>query len=252
MSPTTIPAPSPARTAVPRRNPWFLGAARAYARYRTARDLDGVHVAGLNALQRALQDGPVILAVTHVSWWDTFIMVALDATLDANTSCPMHARNLARLPFFRHLGAFGIRTDTEAGRRAALDAAQQRLAGPGDLLIIFPQGSQRPSHLRPLGLQPGAVALARRTGAALLPGALSYLWREAPQPAATLHIGAPLSSPDLPTLESRLCEGLDANDVWATTGRGDYLPVIHTRGARPDATLWSRWLGALTGRGAQP
>ena len=153
--------------------------------------------------------------------------------------------NLARLPFFRPLGAIGIGRDP-ARVLHAFREAETLLERPGRALWVFPQGRQRPSHLRPLYLQRGYETLARRTGAALIPVSLTYAFREAPQPSALLSFGSPVSPPDL---EPALIAGLDRIDRFvegtASASAAPFVPVVPARGSRADLGLGSRLLAWL-------
>ena len=87
------------------RHPAFLRLARPYARHRVARGLDGMWVAGLDQARAALADRPVIFASNHVAWWDTLLLVVLDAALGGRCWAVMDAANLRTLPFLGWVGA---------------------------------------------------------------------------------------------------------------------------------------------------
>ena len=138
-----------------RRKAWFFSLARRYVRRKFARSFDGIHVAGLEQARALVAREPLILAATHVAWWDALFAIAMADLLGGESYCLMDADNLRRLPFFGWVGAVPL--DRSSPKRALRDmkAAATLLDRPGRVLWIFPQGRQRPSHLRPLDLQPG-------------------------------------------------------------------------------------------------
>lgn len=216
-------------TLVPRRPvPTARAFFRWYTRRRIATGLDGVFVAGLAEARRLADVGPVILAATHVSWWDGLIAILLDETLGTEGRAWMDAANLERFAFFRWCGAFGVDRHSPGGVRAGLHAAANSLTAPGDALWIFVQGRQRPAHLRPLGLERGVEVVARRSGATVVPVALTFGFREAPVPAAVVEFGEgiPAGVFTLAALEDRLAAGLGRGDRFLDGQGGGFLPVV--------------------------
>jgi 1-acyl-sn-glycerol-3-phosphate acyltransferase len=200
--------------AVPTRQPWAARALAAVARKRFASDLDGLFVAGLDEARALVAEQPVILAATHVSWWDPMALLVLDQALGADGRALMDAENLRRLPFFGAVGAIPVHRNGDRGAlRRDLAAAAACLDRPTRALWIFPQGRQRPATTRPLGLEPGVRLVARLAGVPVVPVALRYGWREADRPTALAHFGPALDPTDkrlLDRLEAALIRGLDA------------------------------------------
>lgn len=212
---------------------------RRYVDRRIRGGLDGVWIRGM----RPELGRPCILAPTHVAWWDSLLLVRLEREIGGSPSIAMHTRNLERLPFFRAFGCFGIDATSPGAMRAGLREATRRARiGP---LWWFPQGSQRPSHLRPLGLHGGVLLIARQASVPIVPVALSYVFREAHEPAAFLDFGETLP-PDaaLDALEAALVLGL------ARIDRGEgFHPLEPSRLSGPVgspwlAYLWRRFVGA--------
>lgn len=232
------------------RAPWFLAVARRYVRRRLAHGLDGFRAAGLDRARRAAAAGPVILAANHVSWWDPFLVVALDEALGTEGYALMDAANLGGLPFFARLGAVPLDRSTPARLRAGLRAGAALLDRPGRAVWMFPQGRLRPAHLRPLGIHPGIALLARLApGASVVPVALQYAFGEQPAPAALAWLGDPIppriaASPEgTALLEIALEAGLREIDA-ALAGDAPPLPeLVRSRLRRPDRGLGSRALG---------
>jgi len=234
------------------RKPWFLSLVRRYVHRRLRREFDGVWVAGLSEASALLRQGPVIFAPTHVSWWDAFLVVAVDQALDSTSHCLMDAENLRKLPFFGWIGALPIDRAGGARARAGLLAGAQRAQKPGEALWVFPQGRQRPSHLRPLDLQPGIRLVERLSPAPIVPVALTYLFRQTERPAALLRFGRPISGPLLPELEAALIDGLSEIDRFVDTGQGPFVPLIGGPATAAQAGIGARALVSLHRPEVQP
>ncbi|ULH16889.1 lysophospholipid acyltransferase family protein [Deinococcus sp. KNUC1210] len=144
------------------------------------RGLRGIWVRG------HLPEDGAILAPSHQSWWDGYVLFELCRTLGQPFRVLMTARQFSSFPFLRRLGAL---PDHEL--RAALRAAQA-----GAWVVVFPEGELRPAG--PLtALQPGAGWLARRAGVPLVPVALRVTMRGQQQPEAYLRVGLPTDAAGL-------------------------------------------------------
>jgi 1-acyl-sn-glycerol-3-phosphate acyltransferase len=104
----------------------------------------------------------------------------------------------------------------EALRRLAL----------GHALWLYPQGQHRPTHLRPLYLQPGAGWIAQRAGASVVPVAISYGFADVPRPRAYVSFLEALPPGDLDALERALIEGLAHNDAMAALPLAEQAPWL--------------------------
>ena len=230
------------------RSPRFLTLARWYARSRIRRDLDGLHVSGLEQTRALLECSPVILAANHVAWWDTLLLLPLDEALASTGHVLMDADSLRRLPFFSWLGAIPLDRSSRTGARHGLKQAVKRLSGAGDAVWIFPQGRQRPAWLRPLQLHPGVCLLGRLSGASIVPVSIQYGFREQSTPTAVVRFGAPLAPrAPLPELEQALCEGLARVDDFFEEKGSRFQPLIAPRGGRSEDGIGSRLL-SIVGR----
>ena len=155
------------------------------------RRFHGVYVfrsARLRALDTAT---PMIGCVNHTNWWDGFVLYVLSHRLLAHDIyLAMEEKNLRRYRFFTWMGVFGIDL---ADRRAALPGLRYalRLLRPGRLVWMFVQGRLLPAG-KPITVRPGALFLARRTGARLLPVALRYEWLGESRPSVFVLAGEPL------------------------------------------------------------
>lgn len=161
-------------------------------RRQLGRKLDGFYVVGVVASREIALRQPLILVANHVSWWDSFLVLALDEALGTEGYALMDIESIGRLPFFARLGALPL---DRARPRAGLQEAAALLDQPGRALWIFPQGTHRPPHLRPLGFLPGLRLVARYApGAAVIPVGIQYLFRDSPGPGAYAALGAPIDA----------------------------------------------------------
>ena len=220
------------RVIAPVRRAWFLGLARRYVRRRLRSAFDGVFVSGLEAARERAKRAPLIFAMNHVAWWDAFIVVAIDEALGTESYCLMDSANLAKLPFFGWIGAVPLTRSTPREALRELKAAASLLDRPGRIGWIFPQGKQRPPHLRPLGLERGVNVLAAESGAEVVPVSLTYAFRDAPEPAVVVTIGSPcaMRRAGAPIeLERSLIDGLAANDEFLTAGATGFDALVPPR-----------------------
>jgi len=229
----------------------FLSIARPYVRRTLANELDGVLVHGLESTIAHARARPLVIATTHVSFWDPLLVFALDQALPGEGRALMDAANLARLPFFGRVGAIPLDRSDRQRALADLDSAAAMLDAPEKRVWIFPQGRQRPTHLRPLGLRPGVLRLVAASGAAVVPVALTYAFRECPRPACLVSFGEPiepsaLAEGGLDTLEWALLRELAVIDN-AHEARSDdgFVTLVASRVPRPDDSIATKWLARL-------
>ncbi len=243
-----------------RRNSTALRLARPYVRRRLRRAFDGVFVEGADAVRTSAAREPLLIAANHVCWWDALTILALDASLDTRSHCLMDAENLARLPFFGWVGAVPLDRSSPRASMRDLQQALELVARPSDALWIFPQGRQRPAHLRPLELSPGVAWLARKAGVAVVPLSLNYLFREAPEPAVVASFGRPLPPPGrrssnatswLADLERALVSGLERCDRFIVSGAGSFAELVAPRRGA-SVPVAGRLLAKVAGDAARP
>jgi 1-acyl-sn-glycerol-3-phosphate acyltransferase len=247
------------------RRPAFLRVTRPYARRRVARGLDGLWVHGLTGARAALADRPIMFAANHVAWWDPLVLLVLDEALGGVGWAMVDARSIRTLPFLGWLGALPLDRSTPERARACLQSCAAVLDRPGRALWIFPQGRQRPAHLRPLDLKGGLGVLHDHNPVDLIAVSLDYVFLERDRPAALVHFSTPISGSvvggPLPAVEDALLDGLAVIDTAvrvATDGRRartnprDPLPgftaLVAPRGRAVQDGLGSRMLRAV-GRG---
>lgn len=249
------------------RRPRFLDFARRYARYRVRRNLDGLWASGLDQARAALAGRPLILAANHVAWWDVLVLLILDEELGGTGWAVMDAENLRRLPFFGWVGALPLDRGSPERSARCLEVSVDLLDRPGRSLWIFPQGRQRPAHLRPLDLKPGLQTMHAHNPVDVIAVSIDYVFLECARPAALVRFSAPIPCADvlgdglLPTVERALLDGLsdiDAAVIAATDGRRarlhpddplpGFTPLVRPRGSDGQGGLGSRLLRLLPPR----
>lgn len=246
------------------RRPSFLAAARRYARFKVATSLDGLWVAGLDDVRTALAQRPLILAPNHVAWWDVLLLLLLDEALGGVGWAVMDAANLRNMPFLGWVGALPLDRSNPDRSRQCLESSAALLDRPGRALWIFPQGRQRPAHLRPLDLKAhGLHILHARKPVDVVAVSIDYVFLERNRPAAVVRFSAPMSGAAvegdhlLPAVEGALLEGLSAIDaaaVVATDGRRarshprdplpGFVPLVRPAGPQPQNGIGNRLLRA--------
>ena len=155
------------------------------------RRFHGVYVFGQENLLGLDLQTAVVGCVNHTNWWDGFVLYVLSWRLfPHDIYLAMEEKNLRRYRFFTWMGTFGLdladRHSALAGMRYAL-----RLLKPGRLIWIFVQGRLLAAGA-PIEVKPGALFLARRNHAQILPVVLRYEWLSESRPSVMIAIGAPL------------------------------------------------------------
>ena len=196
------------------RHPAFLAFGRTYARRRVARALDGVWVSGLDRTRAALAQRPLIFAANHVAWWDSLLLVVLDEALGSLGWAVMDADSLRKLPFLGWLGGLPLDRSSPERSRECLQACAALLDRPGRALWMFPQGRQRPAHLRPLDLKTGLQTLHAANPVDIVAVSITYVFLERDRPAAVVRFAPPISgaADPLAAVELALLDGLTAID----------------------------------------
>ncbi|MFC4454369.1 lysophospholipid acyltransferase family protein [Deinococcus sonorensis] len=145
-----------------------------------------------------LPGGGAVLAPSHHSWWDGYVLYECSRQLGQPYTVLMSEPQLTRYPFLRRLGAVGAQE-----LRPAL-----RTARAGHWVVVFPEGQLRPAAGL-AGLLPGAGWLAQRARVPLVPVALRVVLRGQQWPEAYLSFGAPVPAAELPDALGGLLTTLD-------------------------------------------
>ena len=194
---------------------WFTWYARRFVRkhfhaVRIARDGSPPAVSGDRAL---------IVFMNHPSWWDPMAVAVLGPCHwpDRVHYGPIDAAMLAKYPFFRKLGMFGLDRTTRRGAADLLRIGGAIATTPGTVLWITAEGRFRDARTRPVRLEPGLAHLWRRCPrAAVVPLALEYCFWTERTPELLVRFGSVLTPPGATIaaiqeqLESALTRELDA------------------------------------------
>jgi 1-acyl-sn-glycerol-3-phosphate acyltransferase len=151
-----------------RHTPWFQRGFVKYTRKLIAKKFFAVRVAHdtIDATRDLdAHPAPVLMLMSHASWWDPLIGLYLSATYmpSRRAYSPMSAAELRKFGFFRRVGVFGIDPDSPESMRAMGDyVASEFAAHPRSTLWITPQG-RFVDPRAPIEVRPGAAAIAART-----------------------------------------------------------------------------------------
>ncbi|WP_161882465.1 lysophospholipid acyltransferase family protein [Deinococcus alpinitundrae] len=217
-----------------KRADFFEWTLRSTIRRQIRGGLRGVWVRG------ELPAGAAVLAPSHQSWWDGYVLREIAWQLGQPFGVLMSERQLTTFPFLRLVGAIGAHE-----LRPAL-----RLLQAGSWVVVFPEGSmETPGPVR--RTQPGAAWLARASGAALVPVALRVVLRGQTRPEAYLRFGQAVTGPELARALQAELDLLDAELLGSDPEQplAGYLrftggPSLHD--GQPDLAV--RWLAHLTRR----
>lgn len=188
-----------------------------YVSRRLKRAFVDVRVHRLDLLSSYIQQGPIVLALNHVCWWDPLVLIQLSSAVDFDGYALMDHNNLKMLPFFSWLGARPINSGSPRQAHRDLQDAAALLDRPGRVVALFPSGRQRAIH-RPLEFKSGVLALSRLGQAPIVPVALRYDFSEGPRAVVHLCVAEALPvvtrSPGeaLSDLESRTYRALNEVD----------------------------------------
>lgn len=178
-------------TGIPAISPWLFQQFGRYARYYLRRSFHAIRLShtGRFPLQ---PDMPAVVFFNHPSWWDP--MVAIFLAQHFMPECrhygPIDAAALTRYRFFQRLGFFGVAPGTRQGAVTFLRVSQAILRQPQSVLWMTPEGRFTDPRQRPVQLQPGLGALARRVdGVMFVPLAIEYVFWEERFPEILLRFG---------------------------------------------------------------
>ena len=208
-------------------------------------------------------EDPAIAYANHGAWWDPVLAVFLSHDVFRRDGYGvMDGTQLARYPFFRRVGCFGVTGEGLAidDARAIADYATRLLrTGTARALWLFPQGALLPGRTS-LRFRSGLARISRAVPEAwCVPVAVRYEFREQARPECIVRVGA--SAPHdahandstasrTRRLERDLTDTLSALDADLRTGADlitlGYRPVL--TGNTTVARAYDRTLGRLVRR----
>ena len=248
-----LPAHPPPPAMIPaRKSAAFNYVLRRWLDRTLRRRFHNVYLGGAEHL-RALDPGrPVVGCVNHTNWWDGFVLYVLSyRLLPHDIHLAMEEKNLRRYRFFTWMGVFGLDLATRAsalpGMRYAVRLLREKTSGGrARLAWMFVQGRLLPAGAK-VEVKPGALFLARRAGACLLPVVLRYEWLSESRPSIFVQVGAPMNPSTsaeelavaLHSLLTRVGEALEPLDL------GGFIPL---HGSRLSMNKRWDWFLHLLGR----
>jgi len=143
-----------------------------------------------------LQGRPLLLCLSHPSWWDPLLALYLSQRFfrDRSNYGPIAAAGLAKYKFFERLGFFGIDPGTALGSARFLRIGRSVLARPDAAFWVTAQGAFTDVRHRPVTFEAGVGHLAHRSMRfTMLPVALEYTFWNERAPEALLCLGEPLA-----------------------------------------------------------
>lgn len=166
-------------------NAWF----RRYVRRYLRRSFHQVLVAGELPSK---PEGPVLVCLSHSSWWDMLIAYwASEELLGWDGYGPMDERQLRRYGILRRIGVFGVDRESLAGGREFLEYARDLAQEKQRALWITAQGAMISSETRPIRLYSGIAHLARALGqCSVITAALQYEFWDEKRPEIFLSFGS--------------------------------------------------------------
>ena len=149
-----------------------------------------VRVQGVERLRD--NTGPIIVYMTHASWWDPMIGFLLWAQLPGrNHFGPMDATALSRYKILSKVGVFPVDLAGGRGGIQFLRTAEEILHS-GGVLWLTPQGRFADVRDRPPVFKAGLASLvARVPECTLIPVAIEYPFWDERTPEALVFIGEP-------------------------------------------------------------
>lgn len=153
----------------------------------------GVFLRGGTQLEQAAASGrPLVICTNHSNWWDGFVAALTIPLFTGRRLYLAQSEELLALYWpLRWLGAFGL--DIHGSPLPGVRYALGLLRDPRNGVWIFPQGVLLPQWV-PIVVKPGALWLAQRSGALVMPVAFRYEWMVESRPSVFIHCGAPLSA----------------------------------------------------------
>lgn len=227
---------------------------------RTARrHMCALRLAGWGAPQAG--SGPLVIFASHASWWDGIAFLLLSRRLfpGRRVFVPVQAAALARYPFMRWLGAFGVTLRDPAGFLGTAGRVLQQ-----DMLWMNAGGRFADVRQRPVPIAAGLVRLAGQVPQVqFLPLALEYpFWTER-RPEMLAAFGPPLSGAALQAmppaarqaaLEQALAATMDrlAADAMARDPAAFRVLIEGRQGMGGIYDFWRRLRATLAGRRFDP
>ncbi|MBX3388223.1 MAG: lysophospholipid acyltransferase family protein [Phycisphaeraceae bacterium] len=208
------------------------------------------------------QVGPVLVLLSHCSWWDPLLSLALHShfTPAREPMAPMDASQLRKFGIFKRIGIFGIDPDEPKSlEKMSAYVAARFATNPLCTLWITPQG--RFTDVRaPIEIRPGGAAIAAKTaGIVVLALAIEYAFWTDQKPEVfvgwrPVHV-PPGRENSTPAWHRAILDSMKENnrllsEAVISRDPAKFLPVFDS-GPAPSTNWWyDRWL-RLRGRSSR-
>jgi phytoene desaturase len=183
-----------ARRPMPQRSAWLVRLFTRHVRRYLRRNFRALRLARGGRPDVPAGGAPLIVVLNHPSWWDPLVCAVLAELFPAYRHfAPIEEAGLAKYPFLKRLGLFGVETGTRKGALAFLRTGLAVLSQSGGALWVTAQGEFTDPRQRPTRLREGVGHLVRRLdGAVVLPLALEYPFWEERYPEILARFGEPI------------------------------------------------------------
>ena len=202
---------------MPKMSPWLWRLFGRYARFYLGRSFHAIRLSRSSYAPTSLETAAVVF-LNHPSWWDPLVGLYIAERLmpERQHYAPIDAEALARYPFFKRLGFFGVKPGARRGAAAFLRVSQAILSRPQRVLWVTPEGTFTDPRQRPVRFLPGLGALAEQlNGVVFIPLALEYVFWQERFPEVLARFGEPALMPPAgawtrETCAERLARSLEA------------------------------------------
>ncbi len=179
-----------------------------------------------------LDERPVVVIANHICLLDSALLILACEGQGRKAWLAAAQTVLDRFPPLQRLGAFAVShgSPVASARQLREIAARAKRSTPGRAIVIFPEGG----HVRPglrADVRRGALALARASGAPIIPVALHYELFERARPFAYLRAVEPVEVHGREIVDLR--EVIDCAQAQLMRdlldGTGSYQPLLRPR-----------------------
>lgn len=151
-------------------------------------------------VELARHRGPILFVANHVSSADSWVALAITASLRRNPAVLAQARVLRSFPWLARLGFISLSKKNPASVLEAFQETSRRASDDPDLAIWFyPQGTHSPSSAARSPLQPGILGLLRMLPehTLVVPVAFHYFVFRQPRMAICAMVAKPIADAGL-------------------------------------------------------
>lgn len=173
------------------KNLWFEKLFAVYNRNLLKRRFHSLKVKDFSQIKNRNEKIPLIIYANHSSWWDGLVFFEILKSREFDSFVLMEEKQLAKLKFFRKLGAFSVvRENPREALKTIEYTAGLLKENSNNTLWIFPQGEILPNDRRPVIFYNGfSRTIAKTDGCFVLPLAIRYEFLGEYKPEIFVNIG---------------------------------------------------------------